>query len=208
LNSRKHSSEDELPRVKHHTEEIKMSRLETTFESPKKNKRDDEYYEDNDNYYRDSVTMVEVESKINEILIMHRQSIIENIDKYQEEASLKFDENVMATNTLIETTKIMLQNMIEATNSETNSQTKTELENLQNLIQDNSVQIEGIHDKLSDEAKRRRRDKTDLNILIDGVSGRLNAEESKNQNVGKSLQNMGEITATILELSHIGNILD
>lgn len=61
---------------------------------------------------------------------------------------------------------------------------------------------------MNEEAKRRKRDKGDITLVIDNIADRLSAEESKNQHLGTSLQNMGEITATILELTHIGNILD
>lgn len=72
----------------------------------------------------------------------------------------------------------------------------------------NTIKIEGILEKFSEEAKRRKRDKTDVIMQIDNFSSRIDQMQAQTAYHSESINNLGEITGTLLELSHIGNLLD
>ncbi|CAI2359661.1 unnamed protein product [Moneuplotes crassus] len=75
-------------------------------------------------------------------------------------------------------------------------------------IQEKAGSIDGIYNIINEETKRRKRDKSDMSLQVNKNRDDLDKILSKQAGYDISIKNLGEITATVLELLHIGNVLD
>lgn len=180
----------------------KRSNLFATFDS------ESSFEEEKDKLLSQMITMPQVETKINDILVMHRKALMDEISKHQSEAAIKFEklleEKIGSVNLKLSKSNIDFQAQI----SEIDQYIKDSVSDLQFQVGDSTIKITGFFDKLNEEAKRRKRDKTDITLMCETQSQRLTIIESLIEEYSDSLQNLGEVTGTILELLNISNVLD
>lgn len=154
------------------------------------------------------ITMPQVEAKVNEILVMHRKALVDEITKQQTEIQTKF-ENLLAEK--IATLNVSLSqssiDFISKLNS-TDKYIKETVKDLQFQVRENAMKITGFFDKLEGEAKRIKREKNDTILMCEAQNQKIATIELLLEEYDESLKNLGEITGTILELQNINNALD
>ena len=103
----------------------------------------------------------------------------------------------------------VIQSKISADLEVTQNRISADLEALQQKV---SAQVKLSSDSflghLSEEVKRRNRDKSDFMVATQKFGDQIMELANKTKSYGESIINMGEITGTIIELMNIDNALD